>query len=405
MKAAHQNNRPTGLHVVVVGCGNIGSHLVPHLARMPEVGWVTLIDRDVYTPDNIEGQDIVAGDVDKPKAEVQAARLRRINPRLDARPVVDGVENLPLVLLRGDVILAGLDSKLARQVVNEKAWQLGCPLIDAGVDGPGMLARVSVYRPGPDAPCLQCFWTEADYRTVEQVFPCAGGGDGTAAGGVGSPPTGAPSALGALAGALQAIECRKLLAGETGEDDGEGREILIDARYGNLYVTSLERDPDCRMREHRFDPVIAGPTCTVETEIGRLVGRPTAAEGETAAGGFRLRVLGQPFVTRLTCPDCGRRRDFVRLKPSLRRYWCWNCHGEMLAAGFDTRDELVVGELPRRMLGRTLESVGVRAGDVVAVGDAGGEKKVVVGGECAGHGAPIPPGPVAENNHKPRRHD
>jgi molybdopterin/thiamine biosynthesis adenylyltransferase len=364
---------------------------VKHITRMPEVGRVTLVDRDVYELGNLAGQDIVAADVGKPKAEVQARRLRRIKPRLDVRPIVDAVENLPLASLRGNVILTGLDSKIARQVVNEKAWQLGSPMIDAGVDGPGLLARVSVYRPGPDRACIQCGWSDADYQSVEQVFPCNGNGKH----GVEAPPTNAPSALGALAGSLQAIECQKLLNGSA-DDYGAGREILFDAAFGNLYVTSLERDPDCRMREHRFDPVIASPTCTVATELGTVVGGP--------ADGTRLRVIGQPFVKRLTCPDCGERRDFVRLKVSLRRYWCWNCHGEMVATGYDTRDELVVDALPPQMLGRSLHSIGVRAGDVLAVSGASGERKIVVGDEDRASAARAPRKPE-EINAKPGRHE
>jgi molybdopterin/thiamine biosynthesis adenylyltransferase len=395
MNGTHERNQPADVHVVVVGCGNIGSHVLPHLARMPEVGRVTLIDRDDYEPGNLAGQDIVAADFGKAKADVQARRLRRINPRLHVVPIVDAVENLPLALLRSNVILTGLDSKIARQVVNEKAWQLGSPLIDAGVDGPGLLVRVSVYRPGLDRACLQCHWTDAEYESVEQVYPCTAKVNGR--NGVETPPTNAPSSLGALAASLQAIECQKVLNGSA-DDDGQGREILLDAAYGNLYVTSLERDAGCRMREHGFDPVIASPTCTVATEIGRVLGEPSVAAGVSAGsgdivganGGIRLRVVGQPFVRGLTCPDCGERRDFIRLKASLRRYWCWRCHGEMVAAGFDTRDELVVGTLPPEMLGRSLGSIGVRAGDVLAVSSADGDRRIVVGGEYRASAAQKP---------------
>ena len=45
-------------HVIVIGVGAIGSHLVPHLARSPRVSRVTLIDRDRYETANLGGQQI-----------------------------------------------------------------------------------------------------------------------------------------------------------------------------------------------------------------------------------------------------------------------------------------------------------------------------------------------------------
>ena len=67
--------------VVVVGAGgNIGSHLVPHLARMQLLDSVTLIDNDVYEASNLQTQDVTPRDVGKRKTAVQARRLKRIRP-------------------------------------------------------------------------------------------------------------------------------------------------------------------------------------------------------------------------------------------------------------------------------------------------------------------------------------
>ena len=88
--------------LVVVGAGgNIGSHLVPHLGRMARVGRVVLIDRDAYEPANLTSQDITPRDIGRPKALVQARRLRAINPALEVAAVVGAVEDQPLGLLRG----------------------------------------------------------------------------------------------------------------------------------------------------------------------------------------------------------------------------------------------------------------------------------------------------------------
>ncbi|MDX6614340.1 MAG: molybdopterin-synthase adenylyltransferase, partial [Blastocatellia bacterium] len=110
-----QNTSNKTKSVVVIGAGgNIGSHLVPHLGRMPNVARVTLIDRDVYEPPNLLTQDITPRDVGRRKALVQARRLARINPDLRVRAIAEAVERVPLGLLRADVILACLDSRRAR---------------------------------------------------------------------------------------------------------------------------------------------------------------------------------------------------------------------------------------------------------------------------------------------------
>ena len=61
--------------VVAIGPGgNIGSSLWPHLARMPGVGAVRLIDRDHYEPSNFSSQNIMPGDVGRAKARAVATK-------------------------------------------------------------------------------------------------------------------------------------------------------------------------------------------------------------------------------------------------------------------------------------------------------------------------------------------
>jgi hypothetical protein len=162
----------SGVNAVVAGCGNIGSHLVPHLARIPGVGRVVLVDPDAYEPKNLAGQDIRARDVTRSKVEVQAERLREIRPELDVVAVADRLENLPLAHFRNAIVFGALDSRLARKQLNQAAWRAGSPWIDMAVDGPGLLCRVSVYSPGLDSPCIECGWDAADYETLRQNLPC-----------------------------------------------------------------------------------------------------------------------------------------------------------------------------------------------------------------------------------------
>lgn len=224
----------SGKSILVAGAGgNIGSHLTESLARMPGVGRVVLIDRDVYEPRNLVNQDIVLRDVGKPKVLVQARRLVEIRPNLEVHAIHSPLENPPLGAWRADLIVGCLDSRVARQAVNERAWRLGIPWADAGVLGSEWLARVNVYAPGYDAQCLECAWSDEDYRLLEQQYPCAGAANEPA-------PNGASSELGALAAAMLALECRKVLAGEI-DHAAIGRQATLNARWLQYSVTSFRR--------------------------------------------------------------------------------------------------------------------------------------------------------------------
>jgi adenylyltransferase/sulfurtransferase len=356
--------------VDVVGCGLIGSHLVPHLGRVPNVHRVTLVDPDVYDENNLRSQDITPRDVGKPKAAVQARRLRRVNPALEVMAVADAVENVPLGRLRANVILACLDSRAARRHVNRIAWRLGVPWIDSAIQGEDLLARVNVYVPQAHQPCLECAWDERDYQALEQTYPCNGGS-------AAPQPTNAPSSLGALAASLLALECEKVLAGRW-EWAAAGRQVLINALGHKHYVTRFGHNPACRF-DHtvwRIEAIDEPPDKL--TVAGVLKFGPESDSRHPPA----LRILGQAFVKRLTCLECGQTRDVrLRLIGRLRaaERLCAACGGEMRVTGFDMIERLNPAELPEVTLGRSLWSFGIRLGDVVTLSTAEGERHFQIG--------------------------
>ncbi len=348
--------------VTVVGAGGvIGSHLVPHLGRMQGVQRVTLIDRDVYEEKNLGSQDITRRDLGKSKATVQARRLRRINPALAVTAIAEAVENVPLGLLGGDVLLACLDSRAARRSVNLSAWRLGLPWIDAGVHGQELLARVNVYLPGPDQPCLECAWEERDYQTLAQEYPCAGEN--------GPPATNAPSGLGALAASLQALECQKLLGGERAQL-AVGKQVTISALAHRHYVTRFAVNAACRF-DHEvwsIEPLARRPE---QVTIGQVfeLGRGAAGANEP----LRLHVAHQMFAKALVCPACGRRRDVsLRLlgRLGVAQQACADCGRQMRAAGLDLIEWLPEAGLPPAVQEASLHDLGLRRGDVFTVAGA-----------------------------------
>jgi molybdopterin/thiamine biosynthesis adenylyltransferase len=346
-------------HVAIVGLGNTGSHLVPLVGRDNGVAEVTLIDFDSYEAKNVLGQSIDAADLG-PKVAIQARRLRRINPAIEIHPICARVEDVPVGLLRADVILAGLDSRAARRHVNRLAWRLGVPWIDAAVDAAGLLVRVHVYVPGGDSPCLECEWDKTDYALLEQEYPCLPQGQRT-------PATNAPASLGALAAGLMAIECRKVLDGDR-EHLLAGRQVMADFRHHLHDVTSFRRRSDCQFDHEtwRAERLLEPPS---RLTLGQVV-------QQAGAGGVALGLEGQSFVRALFCPACGCECECPpclsrRIAPARRR--CPKCGQAMSVRGFDMFDWLETGALAAGDRRRWLSSLGFRAGDMLTVRDQAGE--------------------------------
>lgn len=388
MKAPHTMVGSTPpRHVVVVGAGgNIGSQAVPLLARVPSVGRLTLIDRDVYEEANLLTQNITRADVGRAKAEVQARSARRIRPALRVAAVAADVEHLPLGTLRADLIVACLDSRRARQHVNECARRLGLPWIDSGVGGAGLLARVSAYGGDEGQACLECGWDDRDYEVLEVTYPCRPGRGST-------PATDAAASLGALAASLLVIECEKVL---TQSLACPGGEVLVDARHQRLLRSYVRRNGHCRLTPHggwEIEPLAEGPgQLTVAELVERAAPRCGPAEA-CAISSFR-RVLACATV----CPGCGRRRPVLRFEDSLARRpeRCSHCRREMVPDGLGLVERARLRELDGRHVSSTWRAVGARPGDVLTVSGPEGEVHFELGSPAASRRPAPSQGPTRE---------
>jgi len=338
-------------NVVVVGAGNIGSHLLSLVARMREVEFLTIIDRDVYEAKNHAGQDIAPRDFGKSKAQAQAARLREANPGLRTRAIAESVENVPAGKLRADVILVCLDSRESRRAVNEIAWRLGVPFVDAGVEPDGMLARVNVYRPGRGKPCLECAWDQRDYESLEQTYGCDGERKEPA-------PTNAPASLGALAASLQAIECQKILAGDW-DRVAVSRQVMIDAATHRHFVTSFRRNPQCRF-DHRT--LTVEPMVCAET-LKSVFKHVHARLGEEAV---TLTVVGKRLVSQLACPGCLIFSDVFCLEGRLRSL-CRKCGKPMQPVGMSMLDRISAEDIAPALMAAPLGRFGFHHGDILTL--------------------------------------
>lgn len=82
--------------VMVVGCGGTGSRLIPLLCQfLKTVPWVlnpevVIVDNDIVEPKNLQRQNFISLDVDKPKAQVLAQRYSKAYD-INIMPIVQKV--------------------------------------------------------------------------------------------------------------------------------------------------------------------------------------------------------------------------------------------------------------------------------------------------------------------------
>jgi hypothetical protein len=373
---------PPALRLCVVGLGNIGSQLVDHLARLPGLEQVLLVDHDAYEATNLPAQAITARDVGRPKAEVQARRLRQLNPQVRVEAFVGELESLPLGRLRGVLVLGCLDSLHARQALGERAWRVGSAFLDAGVDPESGLARVTCFLPGPARPCFACGLDDKDYAALGAVHPCAGPSLVAA--------TNGSFALGGLAAAWLALECERLLRARP-DPNLAGREVLLETRTGRLLVSRRHPNPACRF-DHRTWAITPFAGLTLDTSLASAlnlagdsvarhlspVGAPTGHEPGGArlhgkgrstqdSGAVMLRLPGQRLAKALHCPGCGAMVERFHVVGRGGPQPCPRCGACALAVvGFKVVD-CVDQHLPAALLRQSLRRVGFRPGDVLAV--------------------------------------
>lgn len=347
-----RNNAKTRKKVAVIGLGNTGSPLVALLARLELVGEIVCVDPDTYSRENLPAQAITTGDIGVPKATAVAKRLHAIRPDLQVTAIVNRVENVPWGTLRADVVCGCVDSKAARAAINLIARRLGIPYVDSGVRADGLLARVDTYAPDPDAACMECGWGTTDYESLGRIYSCTGEVRE-------APGTGATASLGALAAAIQALECQRVLSG----DFVGGRQIVLEAAAYHLYANTLRRNHACR-----FDHSIRAITASAATTPGGLL----EANGTPEA---TLAVEGKSWVTHLVCPECGHQSHALHLRGRGCPRQCPACLSVLQPTGFGMLPRLELSSASAGLLTRQLTSLGLRRGDVVTLahGDSEGQ--------------------------------
>ncbi len=220
-------------HVVLIGCGGIGSPALQYLAAAG-IGRLTLIDSDVVDESNLQRQTIFApADIGQSKAEAAARWVQRFDPALVVTAQTQRIDsgNAASLITGADVVLDGCDNFATRLAVSDACVKAGIPLASAALGRfQGQLANFGGHLPGEA--CYRCF--VGDAFDAEDCDSCAADG-----------------VLGAMAGivgsfaAMQAI--RLVLAGQTTLGDPQwGKLHLIDGLSPAMRTMRIAKDPECR---------------------------------------------------------------------------------------------------------------------------------------------------------------
>ena len=185
-----------GGSALLVGMGGIGCPAATYLASSG-VGRLLICDFDTVDETNLGRQVLYGpGHIGQHKAEVAAARLRKVNPDVEVTAIAHRLSDTALsdAVDGVDVVLDGCDNFATRFEVNDACVSAGRRLIaGSAIRFEGQLAVF-----GPDyaiSPCYRCLYVEAD----ESLGNCAGNG-------VLAPVPG-------VIGTMMAVEALKYLAG------------------------------------------------------------------------------------------------------------------------------------------------------------------------------------------------
>jgi len=158
---------------LLIGVGGIGCAAATYLASSG-VGHLLLCDFDTVDETNLGRQVLYGpGHIDELKAEVAAARLRKVNPAVEITAMAERLDNAAMAnaVSQADVVLDGCDNFATRFQVNDACVAAGRRLITgSAIRLEGQLAIF-----GPDyseSPCYRCLYVEAD----ESLGNCSGNG-------------------------------------------------------------------------------------------------------------------------------------------------------------------------------------------------------------------------------------
>lgn len=158
--------------VMVVGAGALGNEVLKNLALFG-VGNIVVVDFDTIEYSNLcrsvlfREQDAINK---SSKALIAAQRIKEINPDIKVMTMVGDVRSdVGLgVFKRMDVVIACLDSRFARFIVNQQCFRADIPWVDGGIEN--LNGNVRVFKRGIN--CYECGLTSPELEMLKVKTGC-----------------------------------------------------------------------------------------------------------------------------------------------------------------------------------------------------------------------------------------
>jgi adenylyltransferase/sulfurtransferase len=211
--------------LAVIGAGGIGSAVIPVLAGAG-VGKLTIIDSDDVELTNLHRQPLFREeDEGRPKAELAADFVQRLNSSITATPVCQrmGIDNARALLGDHDLVIDGSDNFATRLAVSDACVNLGIPVVSAAAVQ--FQGQVGLFRARP---CYRCF--VGDAFDADDCDNCA--------------ELGVLGALTATMGSFAALLAINAIVGIG--PDPSGQVHLFDGERLSWRAIQIPADPNCR---------------------------------------------------------------------------------------------------------------------------------------------------------------
>lgn len=142
--------------VLVIGAGGLGCPVLQYLAAAG-VGTIGIADGDIVSLSNLQRQLLYTeNDIDLPKAETAAAKLRLQNPHITVNAYNTNLdhENAIELISQYDIIVDGTDNFQSRYLINDACVITHKPFVFGSIDRFEGQVSVFNYENGPTYRCL-----------------------------------------------------------------------------------------------------------------------------------------------------------------------------------------------------------------------------------------------------------
>ena len=158
-------------HVVVIGCGAIGSRVAEHLA-LAGIEKITLVDNDKFSADNLARHVLGRRSIGHFKVDALADYLVDRVPGINVESIRSRSDQLTLGVFRDSnaIILATGKPALERSIVRTAYKEYWKPLIiSVSVEACGLGGHSIASQPGEKG-CLECLYIDPDTGQKKQKF-------------------------------------------------------------------------------------------------------------------------------------------------------------------------------------------------------------------------------------------